>query len=49
LTRVGWSPFVGQKVGPKPEQVYVGGRLVSQRGKIVDDDVRGTLVRPGAA
>jgi dihydroorotase len=46
LTRVGWSPFVGQRVGAKPEQVYVGGRLVAQRGRIVDDDVRGTLVRP---
>ncbi|MFZ5477929.1 MAG: dihydroorotase [Myxococcota bacterium] len=49
LTRVGWSPFVGQKVGAKPEQVYVGGRLVAQRGRIVDDDVRGALVRPGVA
>lgn len=47
LTRVGWSPFVGQKVGARPEQVYVGGRLVAQRGKIVDDEVRGSLVRPG--
>jgi dihydroorotase len=46
LTRVGWSPFVGQRVGARPEQVYVGGRLVAQRGKIVDDEVRGTLVRP---
>jgi dihydroorotase len=47
LTRVGWSPFVGQRIGARPEQVYVGGRLVAQRGRIVDDDVRGTLVRPG--
>ncbi|MFN7142591.1 MAG: dihydroorotase [Myxococcota bacterium] len=49
LTKVGWSPFVGQKIGARPEQVYVGGRLVAQRGRIVDDDVRGTLVRPGDA
>lgn len=49
LTRVGWSPFVGQRVGARPEQVYVLGRLVAQRGRIVDDDVRGTLVRPGDA
>ncbi len=49
LTRVGWSPFVGQKVGAKPEQVYVSGQLVAQRGRIVDDAVRGTLVRPGDA
>lgn len=49
LTRVGWSPFVGQSIGARPEQVYVSGRLVAQRGKIVDDDVRGTLVRPGDA
>jgi dihydroorotase len=47
LTRVGWSPFVGHKVGPRPEQVYVLGQLVAQRGKIVDDTVRGTLVCPG--
>jgi len=47
LTRVAWSPFVGQKVGAKPEQVYVAGQLVSQRGRIVDDAIRGTLVRPG--
>ncbi len=46
LTRVGWSPFTGQKLGPKPEQVYVMGRLVAQRGVIVDDDGRGMLVRP---
>lgn len=46
LTRVGWSPFVGQKVARKPEQVFVGGHLVAQRGQIVDDETRGTLVRP---
>jgi dihydroorotase len=49
LTRVGWSPFTGQRVAPKPEQVYVGGRLVAQRGVIVDDDTRGTLVSPARA
>lgn len=47
LTRVAWSPFTGQKVAARPEQVYVGGRLVAQRGRIVDDEVRGKLVRPG--
>ena len=47
LSRCGWSPFVGQRVGARPEAVYVGGRLVAQRGRIVDDDVRGSLVRPG--
>lgn len=46
LTRVGWSPFVGQKLGPKPEQVYVLGGLVAQRGVLVDDEARGRLVRP---
>jgi dihydroorotase len=49
LTRVGWSPFCGQRVAPKPEQVYVGGQLVAQRGQIINDDVRGRLVRPGDA
>ncbi len=48
LTKVGWSPFVGQKVGPKPEQVYLRGRLVAKKGQIVDDEGRGRLVRPGA-
>lgn len=48
LTRVGWSPYTGQKIGAKPEYVYIGGRLVSQRGQIVDDDVRGSLVSPMA-
>jgi dihydroorotase len=47
LTRVGWSPFTGRKMGPKPEQVWVRGRLVAEKGKIVDDEVRGVLVRPG--
>lgn len=46
LTRVGWSPFAGQRVAPKPEQVYVMGRLVAERGQIVGDDVRGDLVVP---
>jgi dihydroorotase len=49
LTRVGWSPFVGRRVAPKPDAVYVRGRLVAERGRIVDDDARGTLVRPGGA
>lgn len=47
MTRVGWSPFTGMRMAPKPDQVYVGGRLVAAGGGIVEDDVRGTLVRPG--
>lgn len=47
LTKVRWSPFVGQKVGPKPEQVWIAGELVAQRGRIVRDESRGRLVRPG--
>lgn len=47
LSRAGWSPFVGQKVGPKPEQVWIRGELVARRGRIENDDVRGRLVRPG--
>lgn len=47
LTRVGWSPFTGQKLAPKPEQVYLRGRLVARKGVIVDDTPRGQLVRPG--
>ncbi len=47
LTRVGWSPFEGMRMVPKPDLVYVRGRLVAAAGKIVDDSVRGTLVRPG--
>lgn len=46
LTRVGWSPFTGQKVAPKPELVVVGGRIVARAGRVVDDAVRGTLVSP---
>lgn len=49
LTKVGWSPFTGLRVAAKPEQVYVGGQLVAQRGQIVNDDIRGRLVRPGDA
>lgn len=48
LTKVGWSPFVGQKVGAKPEHVFVSGQLVATRGRIVQDDFRGALIRPGA-
>ncbi len=47
LTRVGWSPFTGHRLAAKPEQVYIGGRLVAERGRIVDDAGRGALVRPG--
>jgi dihydroorotase-like cyclic amidohydrolase len=46
LTRVGWSPFLGRRVAPKPDAVWVGGRLVAAHGTVVDDTVRGTLVRP---
>lgn len=49
LSRVGWSPFVGQNIAPKPEAVYVGGKLVARSGSIVDDTVRGTLVSPTRA
>jgi dihydroorotase-like cyclic amidohydrolase len=47
LTRVGWSPFEGMAMVPRPQRVYVGGRLVAANGAIVGDDVRGALVRPG--
>lgn len=46
LTRVGWSPFTGQKVARKPEHVFLRGTLVAQRGQIVNDDLRGQLIRP---
>jgi dihydroorotase len=49
LTRVGWSPFVGHRLAPKPYRVYIAGRRVAERGRIVDDDGRGTLVRPEIA
>ena len=49
LSRVGWSPFLGQNIVPKPEMVYVGGKLVARSGTIVDDTVRGTLVSPTRA
>ena len=45
LSKCGWSPFVGRDLGPKPELVLVGGKKVAQRGKIVDDTVRGSEVR----
>lgn len=47
LTRVGWSPFEGMPMVAKPDEVYVRGRLVAAKGRIVGDDVRGTLARPG--
>ena len=46
LTRVGWSPYLGQNVAPKPEMVFVGGRMVSHSGVIVDEASRGSLVSP---
>ncbi len=46
LTRVGWSPFGSQRGSPKPERVFVGGRLVSHNGTLVDDEGRGRLVSP---
>ncbi len=46
LSRVGWSPYLGQNLAPKPEMVFVGGRLVSKAGVIVDDSGRGALVSP---
>ena len=46
LTRVGWSPFVGMQVAPKPEAVWVRGRKVAARGRIVAE-AHGALVRPG--
>lgn len=49
LTRVGWSPFEGMALVPRPDEVYVRGRLVAAGGRIVDDSVRGALVRPGGA
>jgi len=48
-TRVGWSPFVGQRLAPKPECVWIRGTVVAARGKLVDDSVRGKLVRPSLA
>jgi dihydroorotase len=49
LTRVGWSPFVDMRVAPKPEGVWLRGRHVAARGAVLNDDGRGSLVRPGAA
>jgi dihydroorotase len=46
LTRVGWSPYLGQNVAPKPEMVFVNGGLVAREGVIVDDARRGALVSP---
>ncbi len=43
LTRVGWSPFEGMPMVPKPDAVYVLGQLVAERGMIVGDGVRGQL------
>lgn len=50
-TRVGWSPYAALKAAPKPELVFVAGRLVAENGAIVDDEGRGCLVSParGAA
>lgn len=46
VSRAGWSPFVGQRVAPKPEQVWVRGTLVAERGLVVDPTHRGRLVSP---
>lgn len=46
LSRVGWSPYLGQNIAAKPEMVFVGGHLVARSGVIVDDGVRGSLVSP---
>ncbi len=46
LTRVGWSPFTGQKLSPKPDAVYVRGTLVAARGLVAAGEHRGRLVSP---
>ncbi len=46
LCQVGWSPYVGREVAPKPDLVLVGGNIIARSGVIVDDEVRGTEVRP---
>lgn len=49
LTRVGWSPFTGHLVAPKPDSVFVLGKRVAANGQIVDDGARGELVTPTRA
>ncbi len=46
LTKVGWSPYAAHKAAPKPELVFIAGRLVAEGGVIVDDEGRGRLVSP---
>ena len=47
LCNVGWSPFVGREVAPKPDIVLVGGKLIAEKGKSVDDGIRGSEVVQG--
>jgi dihydroorotase len=45
LSRCGWSLFEGEILGPAPEWVVLGGRVVAGRGKILDDDPLGAALR----
>lgn len=49
LSGAGWSPYVDREAAPKPEMVIVGGNIVAQRGKLVDETPYGTCVTDRAA
>ncbi len=44
-SRCAWSPWLGRLLPPPPEAVWIAGRLLAARGRIVDDGVRGLEVR----
>lgn len=41
----GWSPYIGREIGVAPQLVVIGGRIVAQDGKLVDDLRPATALR----
>ena len=35
FTKCGWSPFEGMEIGPRPDAVFVGGKLAFENGQIL--------------
>lgn len=44
-TSAGWSPFLGREIGVPPQLVMVGGRILAQDGRLVDDPLPARRVR----
>lgn len=45
LSAAGWSPYSDREAATKPDLVIIGGRIVAQRGQLIDEQAHGTFVR----